>query len=176
MYLKNIMLQRGYEMSHHEHENLAGEHRLTDIGQAVIFIVFIGVWIPDFFLGYSNFINQYIPLEVKLPVGIILLILSGFMARTGLSIVFGKDSQTDGVIRKGVFNFVRHPIYLSEIILYLGLLMINLSLAATGVWIAGIIFLHYVSRHEEQLLLSKYGKQYQEYMKEVPMWFPRLLR
>ena len=108
--------------------------------------------------------------------GILLLILSGYIASTGLSIVFGKDTQINGVIRKGVFRFVRHPIYLSEIILYFGLLIMNLSLAATGVWIAGIIFLHYVSRHEERLLLEKYGKEYEEYMKEVPMWFPRLIR
>jgi len=163
-------------MSRHGNENLAGEHRLTDIGQLVMFILFAATWIPDIFLNYSNFLNQYIPLAVKLPVGILLLILSGYIARTGLSIVFGKDTQVNGVIRKGVFRFVRHPIYLSEIILYFGLLIMNLSLAATGVWIAGIIFLHYVSRHEERLLLEKYGKEYEEYMKEVPMWFPRLIR
>ncbi|MFC1947927.1 methyltransferase family protein [Chloroflexota bacterium] len=163
-------------MSRHDSENLAGEHRLTDIGQLVILILFAAVWIPDIFLGYSNFLNQYIPLTVRLPVGILLLILSRYMARTGLSIVFGKDAQTTGVIGKGVFNFVRHPIYLSEIILYFGLLIMNLSLAAMGVWIVGITFLHYVSRHEERLLLEKYGEEYKKYMKEVPMWFPRLNR
>ena len=163
-------------MEHHENDNLAGEHRLTDIGQVVIFIVFAGIWIPDFFLEYSNFLNQYIPLAVRLPVGILLLVLAGYMARTGLSIVFGQNAQTTGVIRKGVFNFVRHPIYLGEIILYLGLLIMNLSLATVGVWIAGILFLHYVSRHEEKLLVAKHGKEYEEYMKEVPMWFPRLRR
>ena len=163
-------------MVHHHNENLAGEHRLTDIGQVVIFILFMATWIPDIFLGYSNFLNQYIPLTVQLPVGILLLILAVYMARTGFSIVFGDKAQKSGVIRTGVFKFVRHPIYLSEIIFYLGLLIINLSLAAVGLWIAGILFLHYVSRHEEKLLLAKYGNEYEEYMKEVPMWFPRLLR
>ena len=163
-------------MSREKWDYLAGEHRLTDIGQAVIFIVFAGVWIPDFFLEYSNFLNQYMPLAVKLPVGILLLVLAGYMARTGLSIVFGKNAQTTGVIRKSVFNFVRYPIYLSEIILYSGLLIMNLSIAAMAVWIIGILFLHYMSRHEEKLLLAKYGKEYEEYRKDVPMWFPRLIR
>ena len=98
------------------------------------------------------------------------------MAKTGLSLVFGKKAQPQGIIRKGVFNLVRHPIYLSEIILYSGLLVLHISLAAISIWIIAILFLHYISRYEEKLLLAKYGKEYQQYMKEVPMWFPRLYR
>ena len=92
----------------------------------------------------------------------------------GYRLYLVKKAQVQGVIRKGVFRFVRHPIYLSEIILYLGLLLINISLAAVPVWIIAIFFLHYISRHEEKLLLAKYGNEYKQYMKEVPMWFPSL--
>jgi len=45
-----------------------------------------------------------------------------------------------------VFSVVRHPVYLSEILLYLGLLMLSISLAAAVVWIIAIGFLHYISR------------------------------
>lgn len=124
---------------------------------------------------YSNFLNECIRLEIRLPIGILLLIVSGYMAVTGLWIVFGKKAQ-QGIIRKGVFRFVRHPIYLSEIILYLGLLMIHISLAAVCILIITMFFMHYISRYEEKLLLARFGKEYEEYMKEVPMWFPRLHR
>ncbi|MBN2240319.1 MAG: isoprenylcysteine carboxylmethyltransferase family protein [Dehalococcoidales bacterium] len=156
--------------------HLAGEHRLTDLGQAVICVLFLAVWIPDILLDYSNFLNQYIPMAVKIPIAVILILISGYMARTGMSIVFGNNANVTGVIRKGVFKIVRHPIYLSELILYVGLLLINLSLAGVGVWIIGIYFLHYVSRHEERLLLKAYGRDYEQYMKEVGMWFPRIFR
>jgi protein-S-isoprenylcysteine O-methyltransferase Ste14 len=110
-----------------------------------------------------------------LPIGILLLILSIYTAGTGLAIVFGKDAQ-NRVVRKGVFRFVRHPIYLGEIILYFSFLLMNLSLAAAGVWIVGTIFLHRISCNEEKQLKETYGREYEEYMQEVPMWFPRLIR
>ena len=155
---------------------LTGEHRTGDIGQLTIFTLFIGAWILDMFLNYADFLNDYVPVLIRLPIGIVLLILSGYIAKTGLFIVFGKKAQTEGVIKKGVFSFVRHPIYLSEIILYLGLLMIHISLAAGCILVVAIFFLHYISRYEEKLLLARFGKEYEQYMKEVPMWFPRFNR
>jgi len=163
-------------MAHRHNDNLTGEHSAGDTGQLILFCLFMALWISDVFLKYSGFPNEYIPLGVRLPFGILLLIVSGYMAGTGLSIVFGKQAQSQGVIKKGVFSFVRHPIYLSEIILYLGLLALNISLAAALIWIIAIFFLHYISRHEEKLLLAKFGEEYEQYMKEVPMWFPRLYR
>ena len=163
-------------MTRQHWDNLAGEHRTGDIGQLIFFLLFMAVWLSDMFLEYSSFLNEYIPVAVRLAIGIILLVVSGYMAKTGLSLVFGKKAQSQGVTRKGVFNFVRHPIYLSEIILYLGLLVLHTSLAALFIWIIAILFLHYISRHEEKLLLAKYGKEYEQYMKEVPMWFPHLYR
>ena len=163
-------------MAHRNRDNLTGEHHTGDIGQLILFFLFMALWLSDMFLKYSSFLNEYVPVVVRLPIGILLLIVSGYMAKTGLSIVFGKKAQSQGVIRKGVFSYVRHPIYLSEIILYLGLLVLHISLATVFIWIIAILFLHYISRYEEKLLLAKYGKEYEQYMKEVPMWFPRLYR
>lgn len=163
-------------MPHQHRDNLAGEHRISDIGQLTLYCLFMALWISDMVFKYSNFLNEYVPSAARSPIGILLLIISGYMAGTGLSIVFGKKGKSQGVIKKGVFRFVRHPIYLSEIILYLGLLLLNISLAAALIWIIAMFFLHYISRYEEKLLLVKFGKEYEQYMKEVPMWFPRLYR
>jgi protein-S-isoprenylcysteine O-methyltransferase Ste14 len=101
------------------------------------------------------------------------LVLSAYLARTGLSIVFGEQRDKPGVITESVFSVVRHPVYLSEILLYLGLLMLSVSLAAAVVWIIAVGFLHYISRYEERRLLARFGQEYEQYMKEVPMWIPR---
>jgi protein-S-isoprenylcysteine O-methyltransferase Ste14 len=159
-------------MAHRHRDNLAGEHHISDIGQLILYLLFIAIWISDMVLKYSDFLNEYVPPVIKLPIGIILLIISGYMAGTGLRTVFGSNTQ-QGVIRKGVFRFVRHPIYLSEIILYVGLLIIHISLAAAGILVIAIFFLHYISRYEEKLLLVRFPDEYKQYMKEVPMWFPR---
>lgn len=163
-------------MEHRHRDNLAGEHRISDIGQLTLYCLFMALWLSDMLLKYSNFLNEYVSTVIRLPIGILLLIISGYMAASGLWIVFGKKVQSQGVIRKGVFRFVRHPIYLSEIILYSGLLILNISLAAALILVIAIFFLHYISRYEEKLLCVKFGDEYRRYMKEVPMWFPRLRR
>ena len=158
-----------------QRDDLTGEHAVGDAGQVVLACLFAATWITDtFFFQYSTFLNQYVPLVARIPFGVILLVLSGYLARTGMSIVFGEKRKKPGVIRKSVFSVVRHPVYLSEILLYLGLLMLSMSLAAGVVWIVAIGFLHYISRHEERLLLARFGEEYELYMREVPMWIPRL--
>lgn len=162
------------QLQHSERTDLTGEHFLGDAGQILLAFLFFGIWITDtFFLNYATFINQHISLFIRLPAGIIIIFLSCYLAKTGLSIVFGEVREEACVIRKGVFNVVRHPIYLGEILFYLGLLVLNISLASVIVWIITIIFLHNVSRHEERLLLERFGSDYKRYMAEVPMWIPR---
>ena len=170
-------------MTHHhtqtkaqqQRNDLTGEHAVGDAGQIVLGCLFAVIWIADtFFVQSTTFLNQYVPLGARIPCGAILLVLSGYLAKTGLSIVFGEGRETPGVIRESVFNAVRHPIYLSEILFYSGLLLLSISLAATVVWLMAIGFLHYISRYEERLLLSRFGEQYEQYMREVPMWIPRL--
>jgi len=125
----------------------------------VLACLFAATWITDtFFIKYATFLNKYVPLVARIPFGVVLLVLSGYLAKTGLSIVFG---------------VVRHPVYLSEILLYLGLLMLSISLSAAVVWIIAAGFLHYISRYEERVLLQRFGEDYEKYMREVPMWFPR---
>jgi len=156
-----------------QRDDLAGEHAVGDAGQIVLACLFLATWIADtFFLKYTTFLNQYVPLAARIPPGVVLLILSGYLARTGLSIVFDEERGKPAVIRKSVFNVVRHPIYLSEILFYLGLLLLSISLAAAAVWIIAIGFLHHISRYEERLLLARFGEEYERYMREVPMWIP----
>jgi protein-S-isoprenylcysteine O-methyltransferase Ste14 len=155
-------------------DDLTGEHALGDAGQIILACLFVGVWVADtFFLQDTTFLNRYIPLGARIPSGILLFILSVYLAKRGLAIVFGERREKPAVIRKGVFGVVRHPVYMSEILFYLGLLMLSLSLAAAGVCGVTVGFLHYISKYEEKLLLARFGDDHAKYMQEVPMWLPR---
>lgn len=158
-------------------EDLAGEHSFGDAGQFILFIIFMAVWITDAFVfKYSTLLNNYIPFyAIRLWLAIIILFTAGYMAGTGLKIVFGTFRENPHVIRQGVYGVVRHPQYISESMLYLGLILLNTSLAAIFVWIIVIIFLHYLMRYEEKVLLKRYGDEYRQYMKDVPMYCPRIL-
>jgi protein-S-isoprenylcysteine O-methyltransferase Ste14 len=155
-------------------EELVGEHPLGDAGQLVLALLFGAVWIADtFFLHYTTFLNQYVPLAVRLPLALAFLLVAGYLAWTGMAIMFGEKREEPRVVEKGVYGLVRHPIYLGEILVYLGSLLLSISLAAVIVWLVAIAFLHYISRYEEKLLLEQRGRAYEEYMREVPMWVPR---
>jgi protein-S-isoprenylcysteine O-methyltransferase Ste14 len=168
--------QAGLKVRKHRDDD-AGEHRLADAGQLTVFLVFMAVWITDsFFFKYSSFPNNYIPLAVQISFGVIFLIISGYLAMAGMKAVFGEVRESPVLVRKGVFAVIRHPIYMSEILLYLGMLFFSTSLAAVGVWVVGIAFFHYISRYEEKVLLAQFGDEYRQYMKDVPMYLPRLRR
>ena len=143
----------------------------------VLAVLFAVVWIVDsFFIQATTFLNDLVPNAIRVPVGLALLALAGYLAKTSHSIVFGQIRETPKVIREGLYGVVRHPMYLSEILLYLGLLALSLSLAAAVVWVAVIFFLYAISRYEERLLLARFGETYEAYMRKVPMWLPRLRR
>ncbi len=165
------------KQGHSQRSDLAGEHALSDIGQLLLFVIFITVWILDSFIfSYSTFISDYVPLYVRVPIAIIILFSAGYFAKKSHGIVFGEVREEPSVIRKGVFSRVRHPMYLGALLLYLGLLVLTFSLIAVGIWVLIIVFYYFNSKHEEKILLDKFGKDYEDYKKEVPMLIPLLKR
>jgi len=103
-----------YREQQKERNDLSGEHTVSDAGQIILACLFAALWIPDtFFLKSTTFLNSYAPLGFRIPFGVVLLVVSGYLAKTGLSIVFGEKRENPSVIRKSVFNVIRHPIYLS---------------------------------------------------------------
>jgi protein-S-isoprenylcysteine O-methyltransferase Ste14 len=159
---------------HQGRDDLAGEYRYGDLAQIIFLIIFLAVWITDMFLfNYSSFISDYIPPYIEIPLGLVILIISGFVSMAGLKIVFGEVRDTPGVVKRGIFGVVRHPIYLGSILFYLGLLALGFSVCAAVIWIIIIAFYHFLAKYEEKLLLEKYGDEYARYMKAVPMWLPR---
>ena len=158
------------------HDDLTGEYIYGDLIQLVCLVIFLIVWIADsIFLhktDYSSLLTPYL----RVPAGMIILVASFYVASTGLKIVFGTEHPEPTVIDYGVFKWVRHPIYLSALGFYLGLLWIKFSLSATGIWLGIIVMYYFLSRFEEQLLIKRFGTQYTAYMKRVPMLFPKLFR
>ena len=158
---------------HAGREDLTGEHRLGDTVQLILLLLFLAVWILDsFVLGFSTFLAESVPRYVRFPVGIILLIFTFFLEKSGLNTVFGRPQETPHVITGGVFSVVRHPIYLGAILGYAGMAFMTLSLASVALLVIIIAFYWYISRYEEKLLTQRFGDAYREYMRKVPMLFP----
>lgn len=166
--------EKGHLRKSHQHRgDLTGEHAFSDMGQLIFLVVFLVVWIADSFVfKYSTFLTQYVSNYIRVPIALIVLIISGLLAWTGLKIVFRETREEPQVITSGVFSIVRHPIYLSSILLYLGFILLSLSLISALVWILITVFYYMISRYEEKLLIQRFGSAYEEYKKKVPMLLP----
>lgn len=167
-------------LSRKEHEgrqDLIGEHRWGDTGQLILLIIFLIVWTADsFFFKYSTFLASDVSIFIRIPVGILILIGSGILAKKSLDIVFGEVREKPEVIRKGAFGLMRHPVYVSSILLYFSLILFTLSILSFALWLIIIFFYFIISRHEEKLLVQHIGDDYISYIKEVPMWIPVRLK
>lgn len=74
----------------------------------------------------------------------------------------------------GPYHFIRNPVYLGNILICLGLIVISELL-----WFVPITFFYCFGiyslavRYEENHLLRKFGESYIRYMGEVPRWLPK---
>ena len=162
---------------HETRKDLAGEHKLGDLGQIIFLAIFLVVWITDsFFVKYSTQFSEYAPLYLRIPLAILILIIAGYLAKKGLTAVFAEVREKPIVIRNGVFSVVRHPIYLGSILFYLSLLTVFCSTLAVFIWVVIILFYIFLCKHEEKLLMEKFGSDYEQYKSETPMLLPRLFR
>ena len=78
------------------------------------------------------------------------------------------------LIREGPFGVVRHPLYVSYILISVGLSLTVLApwlLVGTLCLVAGI---YPTAKAEEEVLVEKFGEEYIGYQREVGMLFPRL--
>jgi protein-S-isoprenylcysteine O-methyltransferase Ste14 len=79
-----------------------------------------------------------------------------------------QSQQIEELVTTGVFSKMRHPLYLSLILMYLGL-----AIAWGVVWMLLPSFLFsaltvLTAIKEEEFLLRRFGRQYEKYMQAVP--------
>ncbi|MCF7861524.1 isoprenylcysteine carboxylmethyltransferase family protein [Candidatus Woesearchaeota archaeon] len=77
------------------------------------------------------------------------------------------------LVTKGMYRFVRHPLYSSLVLMFYGASIAYLNYAAflanTFIFIP---FMYYRANQEEKLLKDRF-KEYEEYSKKVGMFFPK---
>jgi protein-S-isoprenylcysteine O-methyltransferase Ste14 len=169
--------QKLHIKDHRLNSHLSGEYKYGDVGQIILFIVFIATMITDSFIfHYSTQYSDIVPLQLRIFFAASLLTASVILAIRSIKLVFGEENDQSDVIRHNVFNRVRHPMYLSAILLYVALFFLSFSISCALIILVIILFYHKIARYEERILLQRFGKEYKRYMDKVPMWIPRLKR
>jgi len=160
---------------HAEREDLIGEHPFGDMGQIILLVIFLAIWIIDsFVIKYSTFLASAIPLYIRIPIAVFVLIVGLYLAKKSTDIIFKTIREEPGVVNHGVFSKVRHPMYLAALLFYMGLLFFTLSILSFIIFLLIFLFYNFIAKHEEKMLTDKFGEDYIKYMGNVSRWLPKL--
>ena len=119
----------------------------------------------------------------------ILLIISGYLvfagvirlkktgkprkSRDGESLyTFEKTTQ---LVEKGIFKYIRHPLYASLLFLTWGIFLKNPAMTLLIVSLFSTIFLDLTARAEEKECIEYFGDAYRDYMKRSKRFIPFVL-
>ena len=150
-----------------------GEHPLGDAGQLILFFVFLITWILDSFILYrSTFLAGSIPLAMRLILLSAALVVAFYLFRSGHEAVIGEQRPLK-IISSGAFGYVRHPLYLGSILVYLGLTVSTASLFCLTLLVVIVLFYNYIAAYEEKLMEAKFGRDYIAYRQNTGRWLPR---
>jgi protein-S-isoprenylcysteine O-methyltransferase Ste14 len=113
----------------------------------------------------------------------LLLVLIGEAFRFGGVSWAGSETRTTGTVGgaflviSGPFAYVRNPLYVGNILIYVGIGVMSMALFP---WLHIVAFAWFVFQYimivseEEKYLARTYKNAYQEYCNNVPRFFPRL--
>lgn len=94
-------------------------------------------------------------------------------ARTGQSTLSPVDPPRELVLR-GLYRYVRNPIYLSVTAIVLGEVLLTRSRALLGYWAVWFLDANlFVLGYEEPTLGRRFGASYERYTQQVGRWLPR---
>ena len=127
--------------------------------------------------------DLHFQIGILLVLGIILLVIGGTMrvitrktlTKAGFTMVNSFKLQILGnqrLITDGVYSHLRHPLYLGEISRNLGFALLFASLYGLVVMIIANVFLIMRIQIEEGMLIAKFGKDYEEYIKKTRKLIP----
>ena len=140
------------------------------------------------YLGFVGQIYLFMPaLQLEPPFGSTLQALGLAVVSSGV-IVFvwsvvarGRYSvawempEDQQLVTGGPYRYVRHPSYLGYLLMFSGLFLVWLNLIALAPMVGtpGYVAL---AKPEEELLMSRFGQRYREYMRSTGRFIPRIGR
>lgn len=171
---KDPSLRTPSQGNHRRRTDLLDEHPYGHTGQFTGIVLFLIVWSLDSFIfNVSTVPANYIPLALRLAAAAFCFLAAVYFFLKSHRVIFEEFRAPPQVIDTGVFSIVRHPLYLSALLVYVGLFFTTFSLFSLAIFGAVFLFYDFIARFEEKKLLEAFGEAYRSYMEKTPKWFPR---
>jgi protein-S-isoprenylcysteine O-methyltransferase Ste14 len=108
---------------------------------------------------------------VEMFIGLSIVMVGIILISRGWYLVY-RAQQEGRLVTEGIYSYMRHPQY-SGIFLALFGQLIHWPTLPTLVLFPFIVWLYYgLSKKEERAMLEKFGRKYEAYRQQVPMFFP----
>ena len=122
------------------------------------------------------------PFLLSLIIGFIIALTGELIRFWGVSWAGSETRRTSAVggsslVVSGPFAYVRNPLYIGNMLLYLGIGIMSWALFPY-LQVAALIFFavqyYFIVSEEENFLKSEFGEDYKKYCEDVPRFFPRM--
>ncbi len=141
---------------------------------------------------YNPYLSFFNPIDIYLQITGLIIIFFSFILYliAGKSItkeVYTKAAEERKMMTTGLYAYIRHPLYLSFILIPLGFLLVTLNYLSLLYLMAFTVFTNFDLREcgregkftfigarcEEEKLKKIYGIDYEEYMEKTGRLFPK---
>ena len=148
------------------------KERILWSGLLIIFFLFATLMIVNAFSAGIGF--PIVKENGIMDIAGIFLVIIGILVmglaqyQMGTDWRMGNDEQGNiHLVHKGIFKRSRNPIYMSIVVLSLGIVVLLNSIPAGILWLGVIILFNEIIKTEEKFLTKKFGQAYIKYKQQV---------
>jgi len=143
----------------------------------IVLSVLASLWV-DRWLSFPRFSSSWWSLGLSIPLLLLGWLIGGwpvvaFFRTGGTPVPFNPPPR---LLTTGLYAYIRNPMFLGGFLFLLGLGVLLGSLSLTFIFAPVLVALYgfYVKAVEEKEMERKFGEEYLEYKKRVPMFIPRV--
>ncbi len=125
-------------------------------------------------LNWSTQLNDIVPLFVRIIFCIIFGIIALILIQISHKTLFSNNKLPDILITDGIFKYIRNPMYLGILLIYIAVICFSISLISLGVFIVIFIVYDKMVKIEESILEEIFANEFLEYKKKVSRWIPKI--
>ncbi|TFG07773.1 MAG: isoprenylcysteine carboxylmethyltransferase family protein [Promethearchaeota archaeon] len=145
--------------------------------QATLPIIFLIIWILDTWIFLiSVWLNSFVPLIIRIGLFAIVLTLAFILIYLSHKTLFDKNRPSNELITNGILKYVRNPLYLGVLLIYLAFIFLSISLISIILFIIIFVIYNRMVNFEEKMLEEMFSDEYMDYKNRVSKWIPNPFR
>ncbi|MFX1297703.1 MAG: methyltransferase family protein [Promethearchaeota archaeon] len=136
-------------------------------------IIFIIIWFLDSnIFRISTFLNDFVDFLIRLLLFVLVFAIAITFIMLSHRSLFKSHQPPNSLITNGILGYVRNPMYLGILLIYVAFIFLSISLICIGLFIPVFLVYNWMVNFEEKILENMFGTQFLEYKKKVPKWIP----